>query len=646
MNILSINFGHDASLALFRDGELIEFEELERRTRLKNHLGIKAEYLRDFLGRQGLVFHDIDIAALSGTQGWAMAHCESIQVDRGGSADHERLCATETAWFDQHTTYGSFLHPWYEVNHVKRLGLTRMSSSPTRHTFTPAFLQGPSPGRVELAGRVHLMSSLSHDESRRVKAAFLSPYRLIVDGVCKPAFYVNHHCCHAFYAYMYSAARDSVICTHDGALGWHPFHSGGVYLATDRQGVMPLVSHGMGLGRIYDAVAEAIGVDEPGKLMGLSAYANPSLQILELVPECLDLFKGPDAGRDQLQDIIGKILRISEAEELVRAAALARFRFDLADLNVAAQAAANVQYLVQQIFVTSIGSMVTTIRETRPDLHCLDLTGGFTLNCPANTALTQRCAPLHVNPLPGAGDTGLAIGAGAAVIDYLGGPVGRQIDREGTVAAFPSSRISHGPGPSASGSLELIEMDAGAIPQFIADKLEQGYVLCLHRGRSEVGPRALGRRSIVAHAVNDAVRDRINFAKGREAWRPLAPLCRVEEFNEYFEGDVSMGRFMLFTCRVLSDAIPAVTHVDGTARVQCVNASDEWLHPALGLLKARGLHPVVVNTSFNSAGEPLVETLQQAEMAFVRMGFDYLVTQVGVFQPRTGLNEAARPSTV
>jgi carbamoyltransferase len=168
--------------------------------------------------------------------------------------------------------------------------------------------------------------------------------------------------------------------------------------------------------------------------------------------------------------------------------------------------------------------------------------------------------------------------------------------------------------------------------------LAEGKVLCLHRGRSEVGPRALGHRSIIAHAVSEEIRDRINAAKGREAWRPLAPICRQEDFGDYFAGDRSMGRFMLFTCDVLNPVIPAVTHVDGTARVQCIDASDTWLHPALGLLKAQGHHPVIVNTSFNCAGEPIVETLDHAIASFLRMGFDYLVTELGVFAQQRPLS--------
>lgn len=91
---------------------------------------------------------------------------------------------------------------------------------------------------------------------------------------------------------------------------------------------------------------------------------------------------------------------------------------------------------------------------------------------------------------------------------------------------------------------------------------------------------------------------------------------------------------MLFTCNVRTANVSAVTHVDGSARVQCIDESDGWLHPALGLLKDAGLPPVIINTSFNCAGEPLVETLEHAVRSFIAMGFDYLVTEHGVFAAR------------
>jgi carbamoyltransferase len=106
----------------------------------------------------------------------------------------------------------------------------------------------------------------------------------------------------------------------------------------------------------------------------------------------------------------------------------------------------------------------------------------------------------------------------------------------------------------------------------------------------------------------------------------------VEDFHDYFVGDLEECRFMLTTSKVKSRAIPAVTHVDNTARVQVIDAEDKFLCDVLSRIKRQGLAPVIVNTSFNCAGEPLVETLSDAARSFEKMNFDYLIAEHGIYR--------------
>jgi carbamoyltransferase len=633
MHLLSINFGHDASLALFCEGALVDFEELERVSRLKWHLGMRAEYIEAFLARTGRVFADVDLVALSSTQGWAMVHSDAIQMERGWREAHASHSDWFELWSDEKSWEGDAVAEWYRANHVTRQQLTHSTPSVVRSEFTVPFLAGPVGDNGQLLGLASEILSSSTAQLKEAKANFLCPYAIAVRGVERPAFYVNHHTSHAYYAYFYSSTKDSVVCTHDGATSWQPFHGGGFYLADAERGVLPLVSHNFALGRIYNQVGGEVGVDEPGKLMGLSAYANPSLDILHAAPAFIDFFAHPVQERNQIPDLVSQVLAISRRSLSPRKRSIAKFKFQLENVEYAAQAAANMQYLAEVLYVTCIGGLARTINEAWPRYASLDLTGGFTLNCPSNSLLWHRCAPMVVNPLPGAGDTGLAVGAAVAVLDFLGHPIQRQIDTSGTVAAFPPSSLAHNAGDQSLAELTRVDLRGQTVATFIATQLVAGSVICLHRGRSEVGPRALGHRSIIAHAVREEVRDRINLAKGREPWRPLAPICRREDFSRYFSGEPSMGRFMLFTCKVIGDHIPAVTHVDGTARVQCVDGEDDWIHGALTLLAEQGHDPVIVNTSFNCSGEPLVETLDHAVRSFVAMKFDFLVTELGVFRP-------------
>lgn len=401
------------------------------------------------------------------------------------------------------------------------------------------------------------------------------------------------------------------------------------YLSLAGLGSIPLVSHNLGLGILYDQVSDAVGLNnEPGKLMGLAPYASPSPAVYGLVTEAIEAYRTLSFGK--VIQLTRRLLEISKSERAIRRGSMARFALRLPDPELAMQAAANAQLLVQSVFTAVIGRILIQVVEHDPRLSVVDLTGGFTFNCPSNSMLQQQCPSMAVNPLPGAGDTGLPVGA-AVLISYLvGDRVKRQVHSAGLTAAFPPLPA---PRRTRTGTSKIKAVDTGGATtaEFIARNLADGKVMCLFRGRSEVGPRALGNRSIIATAADAGVRDRINTFKGRELWRPLAPICREEDFNDYFDGDPRLARYMLFTFRVLSPHVPAITHIDGTARVQCVTETDDWLHPALTLLRKSGHHPVIVNTSFNCAGEPLVETLDEAISSFLRMKLDYLVTEEGIY---------------
>ena len=109
-------------------------------------------------------------------------------------------------------------------------------------------------------------------------------------------------------------------------------------------------------------------------------------------------------------------------------------------------------------------------------------------------------------------------------------------------------------------------------------------------------------------------------------------MCRVDDYSEYFDGDPKDAQYMLFTHGVRDARLKGVTHVDGSARIQSIGAQDGWLYEALGIIKQQGQVPVIINTSFNCAKEPIVETIQNAFASFAKMGADYLVTEYGVFE--------------
>jgi len=627
LKILGINFGHDASLALFTDGALLSFEELERRTRNKHQLGVSASDIELFLSASGTNFSEIDIVGICSTQGWMMRHCEAIRMTAGWRRRWPSLVPRNLAqWPVDCALKGCDGLASYDRHAVNLHGKT---PSVIRSRLRWPYLEGPNVDIGALSPLLKAALGMSDAQKNQYLTSLLAPMTFELRGHEKLSFYVDHHASHAFYAHFYSGARSSVICTHDGGAPILPFNSGGIYLSIDGIGAVPLVSHNLGLGVLYDQISIAVGLDnEPGKLMGLAPYANPSPGAYDLIKHALDAYSS--RAWENVVALTDAVIFVSRREQAIRRRSAGQFPFSMKDPELAMQVAANTQLIVQSLFVSVVGRILSEVFEASESFGTVDLTGGFTFNCPTNSLIQQQFSMLKINPLPGAGDTGLPIGAAALLCHVLGVSLKRQIHTSGVIAAFPPPPTA-GRSTSPPSIVRRVELGAESTPQFIARAIVEGKILCLFRGRSEVGPRALGNRSIIAHAVNESVRDAINSSKGRELWRPLAPICREEDFRDYFGGDPGLARYMLFTFRVLTSSLPAVTHVDGTARVQCVTASDTWLHAALTLLKAANQIPVIVNTSFNCAGEPLVETFEQAVSSFNRMRFDYLVTDEGVF---------------
>jgi carbamoyltransferase len=162
-----------------------------------------------------------------------------------------------------------------------------------------------------------------------------------------------------------------------------------------------------------------------------------------------------------------------------------------------------------------------------------------------------------------------------------------------------------------------------------AKLLSEGHVLGWFQGRSEFGPRALGDRSIIADPRKAEMKDKLNKrVKHRQAFRPFAPIVLAERANEVFEGDEE-SPFMLLVKRVRpqwQDKVPAIVHVDGTARVQTVRQDhNERLYALLKEFASITGVPVLLNTSFNVKGEPIVETPDDAIKCFLATGMDYLV---------------------
>jgi carbamoyltransferase len=172
--------------------------------------------------------------------------------------------------------------------------------------------------------------------------------------------------------------------------------------------------------------------------------------------------------------------------------------------------------------------------------------------------------------------------------------------------------------------------DDNALAEEIAAIIENGQTVGLLRGRSELGPRALGHRSILADPRSPTIKDHLNaHVKFREAFRPYAPMVLAEYAGDIFDL-VQPSPFMLFACDVREQyraLLPAITHVDGTARVQTIDGREPFLQALLKEFYRRTGVAALLNTSFNLAGEPIVETPEDAIRVFLSCGLDALVLE-------------------
>jgi len=266
----------------------------------------------------------------------------------------------------------------------------------------------------------------------------------------------------------------------------------------------------------------------------------------------------------------------------------------------------------------------------------LCMAGGVALNCVANGRILRDGPFDELFVQPAASDAGAALGA--ATIAH----------RRVTGHAPPRRRLSDvrlGPSYSTTdirslfaGSgvpIDIVSDDAVLVDR-VAERLARGEVVGWFQGAMEFGPRALGARSILADPRNPAMRDRVNaFVKKREAFRPFAPAVLAERARDHFDLDHD-APFMLETCQVRSPIdLPAITHVDGSARPQTVDAASQpRFHALLRAFERRTGCPVLLNTSFNLRGEPIVCTPIDALLCFVRSDLDCLVLEDVVLDRR------------
>ena len=466
-------------------------------------------------------------------------------------------------------------------------------------------------------------------------------------GELPQLLFTGHHQSHAASAFFPSPFKKAAVLCMDGVGEWA---TTSVWLG-DGNTLTPQweIDFPHSLGLLYSAFTYFTGFKVNSgeyKLMGLAPYGAPKYRDL-ILDKLLDLKEdgtyrmdmryfnyanGLTMTNKRFDALFGGPPRKPESQVSQR------------EMDIAS----SIQAVTEEIVLRLCN---TVHKELGTD--CLCLAGGVALNCVANGRVSREGPFKDIWIQPAAGDAGGALGAAISVWhEYLDSP--RSVDGADTMAGSylgPKSSDADIKGYLDSISARYLQMDDAELMPRLAEILDQENVIGWYQGRMEFGPRALGGRSIIGDPRSKKMQSVMNLKiKYRESFRPFAPSILEERVSDYFEMD-GVSPYMLLVAPVseriripMSEAqsnlfgieklnvprseIPAITHVDYSARIQTVSEkTNPRYHALIKHFEQRTGCPVIVNTSFNVRGEPIVCTPEDAYRCFMRTEMDYLVLE-------------------
>jgi carbamoyltransferase len=416
--------------------------------------------------------------------------------------------------------------------------------------------------------------------------------------------FIEHHISHAASAFHPSPFTQAAVLTLDGRgeLATTTYNIGRDNdLERIGQVNMP---HSLGL--LYERVTTYLGFlhsSDEYKVMALASYGKPVFK-----NEFLDMIRIGANGQYTISN--------ERFEERFGPIRLRHEEFTQHHFNIAHSLQAALEETVLQL-------VHWLHQETKEENLCM--AGGVALNCVLNARIRDKGPFKKIWVQPAAGDAGTALGAAIWVDSRL---------RESKKKDFYMEHAYWGPDYSDEQIEKFLQWAKvpyrrmNNVAEETAAILAQDKIIGWYQGRMEFGPRALGSRSILASPISPSMQARLNEVKDREDFRPVAPVVLEEDAGEWFEG-AACSPFMLFVYNVKpgkADRIPAVRHVDGTARIQTVNSRQHpAYHALLTAFKAKTGVPVLVNTSFNTLGKPIVCSPRDAVECFWTSPFDALI---------------------
>ena len=508
----------------------------------------------------------------------------------------------------------------YDLDHI---GVSRNPSANLHKKILYALRQRPNFNYMR--DRVNNMARV-----RDVKTAFVQEMKLDAANVRAQFHNVEHHRAHMASAFFVSPYKDAAILSVDGM---------GDFVSTmwgkgsaNQIDVLGAVNFPHSLGYFYTLVTQWLGFPkygDEGKVMGLAGYGQPNyldqmrdiVRIqrdgsFELNTDYLDLNEGFSMTWENGSPVLGTMFSKKFVEVFgeprVPGSELTQKHMDVT---------ASLQEMLEE---AEFALLKLLHKKTGSDTLCL--AGGVALNSVFNGKIRTQTPFKEIFIQPAAGDAGTALGVAYFIEHQILGKPRTFVMRDAyTGPRFVNGRVTQ---TLKQYALAYQELDENALCVQTAQLIAQGNIVGWFQGAAEWGPRALGNRSILADPRRGDMKDILNARiKHREKFRPFAPSILLEETGKYFDQDYP-DPFMIKVYNILPEKraeIPAVTHVDGTGRLQTVERETAPLYwKIINAFKNETGVPIVLNTSFNE-NEPIVCTPEEAVECFLRTKMDALV---------------------
>lgn len=666
--ILSLSIGHDASATVLEDGEIRSHVLRERITRKRRIYGMDHDLVKTALAEANVQVKNVDMCVLSGTQMVPLLLEQQNQMNY--TPARERDIAT---WFDGALSTPSSRR---ELEHLLPEGSAEKDAGKLllfrvqQNGFSESTLDGQKTAEfLNYLAKHHFMqienlkdwqvdgyhspiygpriwregfpmSGLSSAIERvmpLIKAGQYQDYvpiAVTIDSRTIPGVFVNHHTAHAASTYYSSPFERAAIITNDGG---RYCESGFVFFA-DKGQIRPVTPHFLQVGRFYERTAHKCGFDllsGNGKMMGLSSYGSSLLH--GVFPEG-NLYDWRQ-WLEKTHGLTNKDADIGTLCDEMLADALRQARAKGCEIDgfgkkdeilspITKDIASAAQYMVEETLLAASISVRQGFELAGEKCENLCLSGGVSLNCPANSLISKKAGFDNIHIEPHCDDGGLSIGAAQYVYHSLFRQKFEPVPTRTSEYAMMGMRHEHEIEKALRDYADQIcATRCQDVAASIARDLMEDKIIAIYQGKSETGPRALGHRSILANPSNAANLLRVNEVKRREAWRPFAPIVLEHAVHDWFSNGPDRSPFMLFTYKVKPERhkqIPAVTHVDGTSRIQTVAPSDGLIWDAVSQFENLSGIPVVMNTSFNGPGEPIIEHPNEAISMLLNTKIDAL----------------------